>query len=270
MFRLGIEINNFEYEYENSKIKLGRDIQIKDGSINALLGPNGAGKTTIFLNIMGVLKPTKGEILIEGVSTQSERFQEVRKNIGLLFQDPEDQLIGPTVYEDIALTPISLGWEEDRIQENISRVIKKLGLEGLEDKPPHLLSGGEKKKVALAGLLVYEPKILILDEPFTHLDKDGRAEFLETIKKYKRKDRIILLSEHNLAYISELADNLFVLGKGGSIIFSGDYQELCRNRKVLASGNIDLPDFQKLFLDYKKIPKSIEEAKKIIHKLSKQ
>jgi len=208
-----IELNDIWYSYEEDRVIL-KDLNFKltDSDRVALLGPNGAGKTTLFHIIMGLLKPEKGEVIVfDKVRKNKNDFFEVRKRIGYLFQDSDDQLFSPTVIEDVAFGPLNLGIPRDEVRIIVSDVLKKLGLDGYENRITYKLSGGEKRLVALATVLAMKPEVLLLDEPVLGLDEEHKKRFINFLKDYNGSYLII---SHDKDFIYQTTDKQCLLKDG--------------------------------------------------------
>jgi len=188
------------------------NLQISRGERVGLIGPNGSGKTTLFHLLMGLLKPTQGDIEVFGKKRQQEKdFREVREKIGLLFQDSDDQLFCPTVAEDVAFGPLNLGKTQDEALEITRQVLKRLALEEFEDRLTYKLSGGEKRLISLATVLAMQPEVLVLDEPTTGLDEDTVERLIQILKSSKLT---YLIASHNRDFLSKTTDIVYHLGRG--------------------------------------------------------
>ena len=180
-----IETKNLHYEYADGTYALsGVNLGIRKGKITAVLGGNGAGKSTLFLNFNGILRPSLGEVIFKGepVSYSRSGLREIRKSVGIVFQDPDNQLFSASVYQDISFGAINLKLPEDEVQRRVELALKRTGIEHLKSKPTHCLSHGQKKRVALAGVLVMEPEVLVLDEPTAGLDPAASVHVRNLIK----------------------------------------------------------------------------------------
>ncbi len=208
-----IELNDIWYSYEEDRVILKElDFKLTDTDRVALLGPNGAGKTTLFHIIMGLLKPEKGEVIVfDKVRKNKNDFFEVRKRIGYLFQDSDDQLFSPTVIEDVAFGPLNLGIPRDEVRIIVSDVLKKLGLDGYENRITYKLSGGEKRLVALATVLAMKPEVLLLDEPVLGLDEEHKKRFINFLKDYNGSYLII---SHDKDFIYQTTEKQYLLKDG--------------------------------------------------------
>jgi len=188
------------------------NFQFFRGNRIGLLGPNGSGKTTLFHIIMGLLKPVSGRIEVFGRPTVSEKdFRGVRRRIGLLFQDADDQLFSPTVIEDVAFGPLNLGKSKDEAVDLARSVLKFLGLSGLEDRITYKLSGGEKRLVSLATVLSMEPEVLLLDEPSSGLDEKTKAKLNEVLSELNHS---YILISHELDFLNEVTDSIYTMKNG--------------------------------------------------------
>jgi cobalt/nickel transport system ATP-binding protein len=162
-----------------------------------ITGPNGSGKSTLLSHIVGLLEPIKGVVRVMGVDVASKEFTNVRKDIGVVFQEVDEQLIAPTVFEDIAFSPLNYGYDYPKIERMVTDVMKKLRIEHLKNKVPHYLSGGEKKKVALAGAIVMNPKLLVLDEVFANLDTRSKDNIIQLLAELNKKENTtIIMTSH--------------------------------------------------------------------------
>lgn len=243
-----IEAKNLSYIYPDGTKAL-EDINFKAerGECIALLGANGAGKSTLLKHFNGILKPTSGVVLIKGEPITKQNIIEVRKTIGLVFQDPDDQIFAPTVKQDVAFGPMNLGLSKEVIEHRVNEALKLVGLEGYENRVPHHLSGGEKKRVAIAGILAMEPQVLILDEPTAGLDPDGVKKIIKLLKDLNDKFKItIIVATHDVDTVPLFADRICILSKG-RLILDGTPREVFSKSKVLEESSLDLPVVTKLF-----------------------
>lgn len=171
-----IEAVDITYTYPDGTEALrGINFHAEKGEMIALLGPNGAGKSTLFLHFNGILRPTSGKVVVDGeeIDYSKSGLSRVRQKVGIVFQNPDDQLFAPRVAEDVAFGPLNMGLPEDEVERRVRESLERVGMAGYEDRPPHHLSGGEKKRVAIACILAMEPEIMVLDEPTSGLDPGG-------------------------------------------------------------------------------------------------
>ena len=187
-------------------------LQVNRGDRVGLIGPNGSGKTTLFHLLMGLLRPTQGDIVVFGKKRQEEKdFREVREKIGLLFQDSDDQLFCPTVAEDVAFGPLNLGRSQEEALKITRQVLARLGLEEFENRLTYKLSGGEKRLISLATVLAMQPEVLVLDEPTTGLDEDTVERLVQILKK---SNLTYLIASHNRDFLSKTIDIVYHLRRG--------------------------------------------------------
>ena len=260
-----IEVKNLSYAYPNGTKALEEvSLEVEEGETVAIVGPNGAGKTTLLLNLTGILKPKKGKIELFGGDITQMSNSDISKNVGIVFQDPDDQLFMPTVFDDVAFGPTNLGYSKEEVKERVKRALTSLSLVGYEEKCPHCLSYGEKKKVSLATVLSMQPKVLLLDEPTANLDPRSRAELIKLIKKLKGEVTIVIAT-HDVNAIPEIADRVYVLNK--KIVAEGIPREIFMDFDLLRKNGLDAPEIMKLFYvlecfgyDCDELPLSIDEA----------
>lgn len=235
------------YEDGTSVHLCGLDFLAHEGARVAVLGPNGSGKTTMLFHILGLLKPQEGEVLVFGVSPANE-WSAIRRRIGVVLQNVDEQLVAPTVIDDVAFSPRQYGLPETEALERAHRALDLLGIGALASRVPHNLSGGEKRKVALAGALVMEPELLVLDEPFEGLDPTSRTALLSLMTALSRdRGMTIIMSTHDIDAVPEFADYAYVLAPGGRIALSGTPSELFASADKLAESNIEPPILAELF-----------------------
>lgn len=206
-----LEIDKLNHRFPDGTVAI-KDISlsIAEGEFAVIAGCNGSGKTTLLRHINGLLTPTSGTIRVAGESSPIK----ARQLVGMVFQDADSQIIGETVYEDAAFGPENLKLSRDEINLRVSVALEAVGLTGLENKPPYLLSGGQKRRLAIAGVLAMQPKILVFDEPFSNLDYPGVKQILKQIVMLHRQGHTILLTTHDLEKVFAHADRLIVMQKG--------------------------------------------------------
>ena len=238
-----LEFDNIHYAYPNCPESLsGVTFSIKKGAKVALVGPNGAGKTTLMLMCNGVLEPSKGRVLLDGepLRYDSRSLREVRKKVGMVFQNSDTQLFAPTVYQDVAFGPLNLGMEPDEIEKVVTRALLEVGLAGFEKRPPHQLSGGEKKRAAIAGTLAMEPEVLVFDEPTSSLDPAGAADLMELLDELHAKGETIIISTHDVELAYLWADQIILVNKG-TVIHAGTPEEVFTDPALVTSSNLRMP-----------------------------
>lgn len=212
----------------------------------AVLGPNGAGKSTLFRHFNGILSPKLGEVLVLGEPITKANLSAVRRFVGLVFQNPDDQVFSTTVEQDVAFGPYNLGLDADTVAGRVDRVCKMLGLEDLRSRAPHHLSGGEKKRVAIAGVLAMEPRVMVLDEPTAGLDPQGVKELFGFLNELPRSCGVtVIYSTHQVELVPEMADLVYVMERG-EITGAGTPEEIFVQEELLARAHLELPVLPRL------------------------
>jgi len=209
-----IEIRNLHHHYPDGTHALkGIDLSIGDGEFLLICGPNGSGKTTLIHLICGLLKPTNGSIRINGLSNP-HASQEIRRLVGMVFQDPDSQIVGETVREDIAFGPENLGLLPEEINGRVDWALQVMGLEDISEKPCHLLSGGEKRRLSIAGVLAMRPQVILFDEPFSHLDYPGIQEALRHMVHLHHEGHTLIVTTHDVEKVIAHVDRTAILHNG--------------------------------------------------------
>lgn len=235
------------YEDGTSVHLCGLDFVARKGTRTALLGPNGSGKTTMLYHVLGLLKSREGSVRVFGVDPAID-WPQIRTRIGVVLQNVDEQLIAPTVFDDVAFSPQQYGLPAEEIRARVDRALGLLGISELAERVPHNLSGGEKRKVALAGALVMEPELLVMDEPFEGLDPLARTELVGLIERLAREQGVtVVMSTHDIDSVSELADYCYVLKPGGEIALEGTPEEVFAHSEDIARSNIRPPILAELF-----------------------
>ena len=243
----------------------GLDFVVNRGERVVVLGGNGSGKTTLLFHILGLLKPDEGSVKVFGINP-AEQYNTIRERIGVLLQNVDDQILSPTVSDDISFSPRNYGYDKDETSRMVDQIISELGIQHLRDKICHYLSGGEKRKVALAGALVMRPMLLILDEPFEGLDNRSRIELVTLLNTYNQAGMTIIMSTHDLNLVASFADRVYVLARGRGVISAGTPSSIFMQADVLRATNIDPPLLTELFLKLRdrgvsvEVPIRIEQA----------
>lgn len=256
-----VSVNCIRHIYpDRTEVSLcGMEFTVGRGEIVAALGANGAGKTTLLQHITGMLRPVEGTVEIFGLNPYRD-FEKIRLRLGVVFQNPGEQIIGPTVEEDVAfgLGPFKLARQER--EERVHWALKRLGIEHLRGKVPHYLSGGEIKKVALAGALATKPELLVLDEPFAELDVRAVGDLVELLRGICREEgTAIVFTSHQLEPVALLADTVYVLNQG-RVVSKGKPLEIFQQSAALASSNLRPPDLFRLVALLKESGIRIEPA----------
>ena len=233
-----LKINNLSYAYpDGHKALKGIDFSINQGESIAILGPNGAGKTTLILHLNGILGELKGEIEVDGLEYSSENIGKIRKTVGVVFQDPDDQLFMPTVIEDVMFGPKNFGYSNEESEANAVEALKMVGMENFQDRAPHHLSFGQKRKVAIATVLASKPKLLVLDEPASNLDPASRRDLIDILIKL---DISIILVTHDLPMALEICERSLVLNEG---VIKEDSltKDILQNSQLMKENRLELP-----------------------------
>ena len=228
------------HTYPDGRVALhGVDLAVATGERVAVLGPNGAGKTTLVLHLNGVLAPTAGRVTVDGLDTTDKAaLREVRRRVGLVFQDPDDQLFCPTVRQDVAFGPANLGLGADEVAARVAEALDAVGMAAAIDRPPHHLSLGERRRVAVATVLAMRPTTLVLDEPSANLDPAARAELAAVLRGLRELTLVVVT--HDLPYALELCPRSVVLD-GGRIVDEAPTAELLADAERLATHRLALP-----------------------------
>ena len=244
-----LEARNLSYSYENSSSSAlnGLSLSVTRGSKIAVMGANGSGKSTFFLCCNGILKPDQGELLFKGqpVSYSKKNLLELRSKVGIVFQNPDTQLFCASVYQEISFGPLNLGIPEKEAAEAVENIIETLEITDFRHRPAHALSGGQKKQVALADILVMKPEIMILDEPFAALDPVHTRIIRQQIDKMCTSGMTVLLATHNTDYALEWADEVILL-KNGRVLSQDRPDKVLTDEKLLKETNLELPSVIRL------------------------
>ncbi|WP_116706979.1 energy-coupling factor ABC transporter ATP-binding protein [Actinomycetospora cinnamomea] len=233
-----LEVSGLAFAYPDGHQALfGVDLRIERGERVALLGPNGAGKTTLVLHLNGVHRAGAGEVRVGGLEVTREHVQEIRRRVGIVFQDPDDQLFMPTVGDDVAFGPANFGVTEPELSQRVSDALDAVGMADLADRSPMHLSGGQRRRVALATVLACDPEILVLDEPSTHLDPVARRELAEVLLGL---DRTMLMVTHDLPYALQLCPRSVVID-GGVVVADAPTWDILADPDLLAAHRLELP-----------------------------
>lgn len=265
---MSISIENLKYVYMPGspfeKVALNDvNLSIEEGEFVALIGHTGSGKSTLIQHINGLLKPTYGKIIIDGIdiASKSVKLSSIRKKVGLVFQYPEYQLFEETIEKDIAFGPKNLGLDDDEINKRVKKAMKIVGLDYdvYKDKSPFDLSGGQKRRVAIAGVVAMEPKVLILDEPTAGLDPKGRDEILERIRELKAEyNMTIILVSHSMEDVAKLATRVLVM-HDSKCILDGTPSEVFKEIETLERVGLAVPQVTYLVRELRKKGFNISE-----------
>ena len=217
MSSIAFEARDIHYRYPRSTEAIrGISFHIRKGEKIAFVGPNGAGKSTLLLMFNGMIRPDSGILLFdnEPIRYDSSSLRTIRKRVGFVLQNPDRQIIAPTVWQDVAFGPVNLGYDNGTVRESVGRALREVGLAGFERRPPHRLSGGEKKRVAIAGVLAMDPDVLVLDEPTSSLDPSGSEEIMELLDELNQEGKTVIISTHDVELAYPWADRAILLLNG--------------------------------------------------------
>lgn len=244
---VAIEIRGLKYSYPDGTPALnGVDLVIKVGETVGLLGPNGAGKSTLMLHLNGILgssgdtsPDSSGEVNIMGLPVGKKDLKEIRSKVGLVFQDPEDQLFLATVFDDVAFGPLNMGFSSDEVKERVKKALMEVDMLETVSKSAHHLSFGEKKRVAVATVLSMEPDILVIDEPTSNLDPRARRHLIELLKTFKQTK---LIATHDMDFVWSVCERAVVLDSG-RVVADGPVKKLLTDKDLLERHGLELPSF---------------------------
>jgi len=259
----------FKYPSGVEAIK-GLSLTVKEGEFIAIMGQNGAGKTTLVKHINGLLKPTSGTIVVNGVETTKTTIATLSKSVGFVFQNPDHQLFSETVEEEIAFALKNFGFDKATIEKQVTWALNLLSLEQYRKTSPFMLSGGERKRVALASVLAWDPEILILDEPTIGQDHEQKEKLRQFILQLQSQGKTIVIVTHDVEFVAECNPRV-ILMKEGKIVADGEGKEILTNTAALAESSIVLPQIAQIFtqLEHLGFPKDvidIYEAKALLLK----
>ncbi|TGB15119.1 ABC transporter ATP-binding protein [Streptomyces sp. MZ04] len=233
-----LDVSGLAYAYPDGHQALfGVDLAVEQGERVALLGPNGAGKTTLVLHLNGILGGGTGTVHVGGLAVGKKHLAEIRRRVGIVFQDPDDQLFMPTVREDVAFGPATSGLRGPELEARVDKALAQVGMAEFVDRPPHHLSFGQRRRVAVATVLAMEPEILVLDEPSSNLDPASRRELADILRSL---DVTVLMITHDLPYALELCPRSVILSQG-LIVADGPTGELLGDEELMRSHRLELP-----------------------------
>ena len=250
---VSVEDISFEYVTEEDKFKAidNLSLNVKQGEFVVVIGHNGSGKSTLSKNLNAILMPTTGNIYINGLNTKEEKnLWDIRQTAGMVFQNPDNQIVATIVEEDVALGPENLGIDPPEIRKRVEESLKSVGMYDMRDRQPHLLSGGQKQRVAIAGIIAMKPKCIIFDEATAMLDPSGRKEVMKTIKRLNKEENISIM--HITHFMEEAvdADRVIVMEKGKKVL-EGTPKEVFSKVEMLKSIGLDVPCMTELSKELK-------------------
>jgi cobalt/nickel transport system ATP-binding protein len=233
-----LRVHELAFAYPDGNQALyGVNLVIEHGERVALLGPNGAGKTTLVFHLNGIHIPVQGEVSVSDIPVNKENLREVRRRVGILFQDPDDQLFMPTVRDDVAFGPANMGLRGAELDARVDEALEMVGMQEYADRPPHHLSFGQRRRVAAATVLSMKPDILVMDEPSSNLDPAARREFAEIVKAL---NLTTLMVTHDLPYALELCERSVIMNKG-VIVADGPTRDILADTALMEENRLELP-----------------------------
>lgn len=267
-----IEVEDIHFTYRDGTEALrGLSLYVEKGERVALLGPNGAGKSTLLLHFNGINLPRKGRVTILDREINSKTEKWVRSRVGLVFQDPDDQVFSSTVWEDVAFGPKNMGLGSDEIESRVRDALEAVGMTGHGGRAPYHLSYGQKKRVAIAGILAMLPEIIVLDEPMAFLDPKGKETLLDILNLMHEKGQTIIIATHDVDFAVEWADRVIIL-KDGKTLAQGT-RDLLRDSALVEEARLRLPVVSRVFqlvpgLRHRPLPLTIADAADIINQIT--
>jgi energy-coupling factor transport system ATP-binding protein len=264
-----IEVNNIEYIYPSGiKALDGINLKINNGEYVALMGENGAGKTTLIKHFNGLLKPTKGDVYINGINTKNESIAKLSRIVGIVFQNPDHQFFEENIEKEISFALRNFGFKEDIINKRIEWALNFMNLEKYRNQPPFLLSGGEKKRLALAIILSWNPEIIVLDEPTIGQDYIQKEKLMQLIIQLNTQGKTVIIATHDIEFVAESKPRVILLSKG-KIIDDGPIEEVLTDIEKIKKCSLILPQVTQLMynlsdLDFPRKIVSVEDAVKLI------
>ncbi|WP_353893461.1 energy-coupling factor transporter ATPase [Proteinivorax hydrogeniformans] len=264
----------YHYYNKDSEDKVtalnGVSLTIEQGEFVVIIGHNGSGKSTLAKHLNGILEPSSGSVTIEGEKLTNDNYWDIRQKVGLVFQNPDNQIIATMVEEDVAFGPENLGLDQETIIQRVDESLKQVGMERYRNHAPHLLSGGQKQRIAIAGVLAMRPKCLVLDEPTAMLDPKGRREVMQTVKNLNKNEKITVLHITHHMDEAALADRVIVM-ENGNIVMEGKPREIFSQVDKLRNLSLDVPIATELAYDLNKegyaVPNDITTIDELVNYL---
>lgn len=259
-----IEVRDLFFSYEDGTQALkGINLDIKKNARVAILGPNGAGKSTLLLHFNALNLPQTGKVLVENLEVSKKTEKIIRTKVGMVFQDPDDQIFSMTVREDVSFGPLNMGLSPEEVLVRVEFALRAVRIEDLAEKAPYHLSYGQKKRVAIAGVLAMSPNIIILDEPFAYLDPRGKKGLLQILEELSREGKTVVIATHDVDLAAEWADRIVVIQEG-KVLAEGN-KDILIDSKIIEQADLDFPTVAKIFRELpqdaeKLLPLTIEEA----------
>lgn len=264
---MAVRIENLTYTYPNNRTGLADiNLSIRPGRKTAILGVNGSGKSTLLYHLNGIFIPQQGSVEVLNMPVNEKNLREIRRQVGFLFDYPDHQLFSTTVYQDIKFGLDNYRYPEKEKYDRILQVARDLKIEHLLDYPPYQLSLGQKKRVAIAGIIVLEPNLIVCDEPFSGLDGYSLLYFKQLLDSWIEKGKTIVFSTHDVDLTYEWADDVVIL-REGKVLKAGPVSEVLTDEEIYAQANLVKPMLFELFQNQEAKPRNLEEAKKYIRQL---
>ncbi|MGV8981121.1 energy-coupling factor ABC transporter ATP-binding protein [Clostridium sp.] len=274
-----IEAMNVNYKYQDGTKALNNiNLKIEKGKKISFLGVNGSGKSTLFLNFNGILKPTSGKVLYDGteIKYNTKSLKALRKNVGIVFQDPDNQLFSASVYQEVSFGPMNLKLEEVEVRNRVEDALTSTGMIGFKDKAVHFLSYGQKKRVAIADIIAMKPEIIILDEPTSSIDPKHSKQVVQIFDELNEKGMTVILSTHDVELAYSWSDYIFVM-KDGEIVKEGTPYAIFSNDELIYNSYLEKPLILEIYevlckngtIDlniHNNVPRNKEELFKILNK----
>ncbi len=268
-----LKVENLQYIYGNGKMALDDvSVEIYEGERIAVLGANGSGKSTFFLNLNGVYTPSHGRITYRGKTLEKKNLTELRKNIGIVFQDADNQIIASSVMAEVSFGPMNLRLTKEEVLKRVNEALIYMSLKGFEERPPHYLSGGEKKRVSIADIIAMKSEVMIFDEPTASLDPANALMLEEVMQKLGNENKTLIISTHDVDFTYRWAQRVIVFCNG-KIIADGTPLDIFKNKEVLKQSNLKQPAMLQVYemlvekgllKDTKEYPKSTEEFNELL------
>jgi energy-coupling factor transport system ATP-binding protein len=244
-----IEVKDLHFTYPTGVEALrGINLTVDDGEFLAVMGQNGAGKTTLVKHFNGLLKPTKGEILVDGVSTRDVTVAQLARTVGFVFQNPDHQLFSETVEEEIAFALRNFGFKDTVVEQQVDWALNLLDVSQYRKTSPFMLSGGERKRVALASILAWDPKVIILDEPTIGQDHQQKEKLRQFILQLNAQEKTVVVVTHDVEFVAECNPRVILMTEG-KILAEGVAEEVLTNQKLVAQASIVSPQITQIFLE---------------------
>jgi len=236
-----IAFKDVSYSYlPESKVLKGVNLLIGEGELVAILGENGAGKTTLIKHINGLLKPSEGTVLVNGKDTRASTVASIAKSVGLVFQNPDHQLFAETVEKELGFALANFGFAQEEATKRVEWAMREFSLEGYRERPPFMLSGGERKRLALASVLCYDPSIIMLDEPTTGQDNRQKARLARLLKRLNGEGKTVIIVTHDMEFVADFIPRTILLS-GGCVIAEGPTSEILTSRELLSKASLVPP-----------------------------